>query len=148
VNCLVDSLPRKAAPLVDQYLRLFAEKSVAEAERILGKIRQEMQGTMWQRGYINALEGMIVALKSGDTRYVYLSRLDPNDHRTMEEARRKFQAEARNPLEGEFDRGFFSAWVELLRILRASREAKEAKEEVKTLNGFLNGKKYGKETAT
>ena len=98
------------------------------------EIRQILKGSEWEQGFLNALEGMLVAQRSGDTRYMYLSRLDLKNQRRMDEARRSFQAEARNPLEGGFDRGFFSAWVEFLRVVKSSLVEKG---ESKTLEGFL-----------
>jgi hypothetical protein len=95
-----------------------------------------VKDSAWEQGYINALEGILVAQRSGDTRYVFLSRVDLNDRRRVEEARRYFQLEAKNLLQGEFDRGFFSAWSEFMRIARTFLEDdKEAM--AKTLNGFI-----------
>ena len=129
-----ESLSKKAKPLVNYYLKHILERNLSAAERMLVDIRQTLKDAVWEQGYLNALEGMLVAERSGDTRYVYLSRLDLKDSRKIEEARRSFQAEARNPLEGEFDRGFFSAWSEFMRVAKSSLEAEKGKE---TLDGFL-----------
>jgi len=131
------SLPKKAVPLAEEYLHLIAQRSLSEAERTLEKIRLEIKGTPWQKGYINALEGMLVAIKSGDTRYVYMNRLEASERKMVDEARQRFHREARNPFEGEFDRGFFAAWSEFLHLLK---EVGETKEEPKTLNSFLDKK--------
>ncbi len=131
------SLPRKVVPLAEEYLRLLTQRSFSEADRTLEKIRFEIKGTPWQKGYVNALEGMLVALKSGDTRYVYMNRLETNERKMVDEARLKFHREARNPFEGEFDRGFFAAWSEFLHLHTKTRETKE---EPKTLNSFLEKK--------
>lgn len=130
-----ESIPRKARPLLNDYFKLILDRNLASAERKLVEIRQTLKDGVWERGYLNALEGMLVAERSGDTRYVYLSRLDLKDQRKIDEARRCFQAEARNPLEGEFDRGFFSAWSEFLRAAKSSSDGKG--EETRTLDGFL-----------
>ena len=131
-----ESLLKKAKPLVNDFFRLILERNLAAAERTLTEIRKTLKDTTWEHGFLNALDGMLVAEKSGDTRYVYLSRLDLKNHKKVEEARRTFQMESKNLLEGEFDRGFFSAWSEFLRLVKTSLDA-EKSDVPKTLNGFL-----------
>ena len=131
-----ESLPRKAKPLVNDYFKHILERNLAAAERTLAEVRKNMKDTKWELGYLNALEGILVAERSGDTRYVYLSRLDLKNPKKIDEARRCFQAEAKNPLEGEFDRGFFSAWWEFLRVAKSSLGVEKG-EKAKTLDGFL-----------
>lgn len=131
-----ESLPKKTKPLVNEYFKLILERNLAAAERTLLEIRKTVKEATWEQGYLNALEGMLVAERSGDTRYVYLSRLDMKNYKKIEEARKNFQMEARNALEGEFDRGFFSAWSEFLRMVKSSLEIEKA-DDPKTLDGFL-----------
>jgi hypothetical protein len=133
---LPESLAKKTRPLVDIYFRHILDRNLAAAERVLMDIRESVKDSVWEQGYINALEGILVAQRSGDTRYVFLSRLDLNDRRKVEEARRYFQVEAKNTLQGEFDRGFFSAWSEFMRIARTSLEDDKGAM-AKTLNGFI-----------
>lgn len=121
---------------MDEYVKLIMERNLAASERIIIEIRKILKDIPWERGYLNALEGILVAERSGDTRYIYLSRLDLKNPKKVEEARRTFQAESRNPLQGEFDRGFFSAWSEFLKIAKSSLGSDE-NEVPKTLNGFL-----------
>ena len=131
-----ESLSKKVKPLADEYFKLILERNLAASERTIIEIKKILKDVPWEQGYLNALEGILVAEKSGDSRYVYLSRLDLKNQKKIEEARRTFQAESRNPLEGEFDRGFFSAWSEFLKIVKSSLENEE-NEMPKTLNGFL-----------
>jgi hypothetical protein len=131
-----DYLPRKSKSSANEFYKLILERNLAAADRTLTEIRRNMKDSDWEKGYLNALEGMIVAERSGDTRYVYLSRLDLKNHKKLEEARRTFQAQAKNPLEGEFDRGFFSAWSDFLRTARLELDTEKG-EEPKTLSSYL-----------
>jgi len=133
---LPESLPKKVRPLVDDYFKLVLERNLAASDRKLEEIRQALKDGAWEQGYLNALEGVLITQRTSDTRYVYLSRIDLKNPKKVEEARRSFLAEARNTLEGEFDRGFFSAWAELLKMVKASLEGKE-KEDAKTLDNFI-----------
>jgi len=136
VTIVPDSLPRKSKSLANEFFKLILERNLAAADRTLIEINRTMKNSGWERGYLNALEGMIVAERSGDTRYVYLSRLDLKNHKRLEEARRTFQTESKNTLEGEFDRGFFSAWSDFLRTARLELDAEKG-EEPKTLSNYL-----------
>ena len=131
-----DYLPRKSKSSANEFYKLILERNLAAADRTLTEIRRNMKDSDWEKGYLNALEGMIVAERSGDTRYVYLSRLDLKNHKKLEEARRTFQAQAKNLLEGEFDRGFFSAWSDFLRTARLELDTEKG-EEPKTLSSYL-----------
>ena len=131
-----DYLPRKSKSSANEFYKLILERNLAAADRTLTEIRRNMKDSDWEKGYLNALEGMIVAERSGDTRYVYLSRLDLKNHKKLEEARRTFQAQAKNPLEGEFDRGFFSAWSDFLRTARLELDTEKG-EEPRTLSSYL-----------
>ena len=121
---------------MNYYFKHILERNLAAAERTLAEVGKIMKDTKWEWGYFNALEGMLVAERSSDTRYIYLSRLDLKNPKKIDEARKCFQTEARNPLEGEFDRGFFSAWFEFLRVAKSSLEVEKG-ERPKTLDGFL-----------
>ena len=131
-----DSLPRKSKSLANEFFKLVLRRNLAAADRTLDKIRISVKDSSWENGYLNALEGMIIAERSGDTRYVYLSRLDLNNQKKLEEARRTFLSEAKNPLEGEFDRGFFSAWSDFIRTARLKIDG-EKSDEPKTLVSYL-----------
>ncbi len=123
---------------------LVGRRSLTEAERVLEKISLEIKDVVkdgrnqgrWQKGYLTALEGMLVAIKSGDTRYTLMNRLGAYDRKRIEEARHKFLAESRNQFEGDFDRGFFAAWAEFLHLF----EETQVKEESRTLNSYLEEK--------
>ena len=104
--------------LVARYIQLIVGRQFAEAERELERIKQKMQKTEWNRGYFRALYGMYLSRKSGATDdYAFFSKLDLSDIAALHAYRKEFLDHMRNGLHGDFDRGYFSAWSDCMRIL-------------------------------
>ena len=76
-----------------------------------------MQKTEWNRGYFRALYGMYLSRKSNGDAYALFSRLDFSDKATLHTYRREFLEHVKNGLHGDFDRGYFSAWADCMRVL-------------------------------
>jgi hypothetical protein len=107
---------RKIANTVTNYFQHVSHKNYSEALRELNQIEIDMTASEWQKGYINALQGMLIALRS-DTRYAYIKRIGEKDQQSITKLRRAFSHQAEDPLQTDFDRGFFSAWSDYLRAL-------------------------------
>jgi hypothetical protein len=129
--------------LVTRYFQLIVKRQFTEAMRELDRIKQKMQRTEWNRGYFRALYGMYLSRKTNGDGYAFFSKLDFTDSAALHGYRREFLNHMRNGLHGDFDRGYFSAWADCMRILTrmeiqppSSRKRKEAeKEKVETLKG-------------
>lgn len=93
------------------------KRQFAEAERVLERLKKKIQRTEWNRGYFRALYGILLARKSNDDQYVFLSRLDFNNKDELQNYRREFLKHARNRIHADYDRGFFSAWADYMRLL-------------------------------
>jgi hypothetical protein len=102
--------------LVTRYFQLVVDRQFTESERELERLKQKMQKTEWNRGYFRALYGMYLARKSGDD-YSFFSKIDLTDKPTLHGYRREFLDHTRNGLHGDFDRGYFSAWADCMRVL-------------------------------
>jgi len=103
--------------LVTLYFQLVVSRKFTEAERELERLKQKMQKTEWNRGYFRALYGMYLAKKSSDDNYAFFTKLDLTDKATLHNHRREFLDHTRNGLHGDFDRGYFSAWADCMRVL-------------------------------
>lgn len=103
--------------LVTRYFQLIVKRQFTEAARELERLKQKMQKTEWNRGYFRALYGMYLSRKSNGDTYAFFSSLDFTDKATLHGYRREFLDHMRNGLHGDFDRGYFSAWADCMRIL-------------------------------
>jgi hypothetical protein len=103
--------------LVTRYFQLIVERQFSEAERELERVKQKMQKTEWNRGYFRALYGMYLSRKTTGDSYSFLSKIDLTDKLAINDYRREFLDHTRNGLHGDFDRGYFSAWADCMRVL-------------------------------
>jgi hypothetical protein len=104
--------------LVTRYFQLIFNRQFTEAERELERVKQKMQKTEWNRGYFRALYGMLLSRKnSASDEYAFFSKLDLSDKVALNTYRKEFLEHMGNGLHGDFDRGYFSAWADCMRIL-------------------------------
>ena len=104
--------------LVTRYFQLIINRQFTEAERELERIKQKMQKTEWNRGYFRALYGIYLSRKNSATDdYAFFSKLDLTDKVALHNNRKEFLEHMGNGLHGDFDRGYFSAWADCMRIL-------------------------------
>jgi len=103
--------------LVTRFFQLLVNRQFTEAERELERLKQRMQKTEWNRGYFRALYGMFLSRKANGDSYAFFSKVDLDDKTALRSYRREFLDHVRNRLHGDFDRGFFSAWADCMRVL-------------------------------
>jgi hypothetical protein len=103
--------------LVTRYFQLIVNRQFTEATRELERLKQKMHKTEWNRGYFRALYGMYLSRKTNGDAYAFFSKLDLADKAALHGYRREFLDHMQNGLHGDFDRGYFSAWADCMRIL-------------------------------
>lgn len=119
--------------LVTRFFQLLVTRQFTEAERELERIKQKMQKTEWNRGFFRALYGMYLSSKTNGDAYSLFSKLDLNDKATLHSHRREFSDHVKNRLHGDFDRGFFSAWTDCMRVLSKMNVVNDPKVNSETL---------------
>jgi len=104
--------------LVTRFFQLVVNRQFAEAERELERVKQKMHKTEWNRGYFRALYGMLLTRRSNNNdSYAFFSKLDLSNKTILHDYRREFLEHVKNRLHGDFDRGFFSALADCMRVL-------------------------------
>lgn len=106
-----------AQALVTRYFQLIVSRQFAEAERELERVKQKMQKTEWNRGYFRALYGMYLSRKNTADDYAFFAKVDFSDKVALNDYRKEFLNHMGNGLHGDFDRGYFSAWADCMRII-------------------------------
>jgi hypothetical protein len=130
---MVKPLSRKETALVNQYLKLIVNKKFTDARGKLERLSQTMIDKEWSKGYYNALQGMSIALKSRNSRYAYIRQLDPYDLKKVKSVRKAFLEQSRDPLQSDFDKGFFTAWSDYLKLFKNNLSKKRASEDTSLL---------------
>jgi hypothetical protein len=101
-----------------------------DAEKELDGIRQKAENAPWYKGYVKALEGLLLTYRTNDDKYIYLPRALANrDEEPINQLRREFGEFAANEIHGEYDRGYFKAledYVTLLSFMKSPPAATSA----------------------
>ncbi len=118
---------------INKYLQHVGQRAWTDAEKELDTIKQKSDSTQWSRGYVKALEGLMLTYRNDDDKYIYLPKTLTNKSGPENEALRKEFAEfAANEIHGEYDRGFFKALEDYLSQVATLRPAQESAEQEKT----------------
>ncbi len=104
---------------VVRFFQLIKGRRFAEAERVLERIRQKTNETEWNRGYLHALDGILLAQKSSDT-YAFIKKVNFEDEKELKKYRKEFLTEYKNKIHSDYDRGFFAAWADYMLISKKS----------------------------
>jgi hypothetical protein len=103
--------------LVTRYFQLIVNRQFTESERELERLKQKMHKTEWNRGYFRALYGMYLSRKKANDEQSLFAKMDFSDKAAVHAYRREFLEHTKNGLHGDFDRGYFSAWADCMRVL-------------------------------
>jgi hypothetical protein len=76
-----------------------------------------MHRTDWNKGYYQALIGMLLTSRSSNDGYSFWSMLDTNSLSILQQYRRHFLSQLKQKYYEDFDRGYFSSWADYLRFL-------------------------------
>ncbi len=118
---------------VTRFFQLVTSRQFAEAERELERLRKsKVKKNEFDKGFFSALDGMILAQKSSDDQYAFLPNVDFKDKKKLQGYRREFTAHQKNKLHSDFDRGFFKAWGDYMRVLIKAVEPTKPKKIVQT----------------
>lgn len=124
------SIPRESA---DRFFQDVESRAWTDAEKELDNIRQNSENTSWTKGYVKALEGLMLSFRSNDDKYIFLPKVLANrSEESIHSLKKEFGEFASNELHGEYDRGYFKALEEYLSSLTVQKPilvVKEASEE-------------------
>jgi len=101
---------------VEKCFKLIGERRISEAERELQTIREKSYNSQWEKGYMKALEGLLLTQKSTSDKYIYLTRVNMNEE-SGKKLKMEFTEHASNELHGEYDRGYFKALSDYVDVL-------------------------------
>ena len=123
---------------INRYLRLIVERKIADAEKELEDLRPKIGNTEWNRGYIKALEGLLLTRKTNNDSYLFFAKKE-FDNKSLKALTKESTQNAASPLYGDYDRGYFSGLVQLVKVMEEagvytlSNNARNHAEEAKAL---------------
>src|SRR5713101_7578652 len=116
----VDSGGRKVIPQVpvNRFLEHVEARAWTDAEKELDVIRQKSDNSQWSRGYVKALEGLLLTYRNNDDKYIFLPKVLANrTEDSISNLKKEFSEFAANELHGEYDRGYFKALDDYFTLL-------------------------------
>lgn len=94
-----------------EFYPLLEERKWLDAERFLREVKREGIEEEWMRGYIQALEGMLLALRMGPSSPPpHVLEVIGYDKSQLTDAKKGFNRLLRMPMKTEYDAGYFQAW--------------------------------------
>lgn len=103
----------KTRESVITYLENVHDRKFTDAERELEALKEKkFPDEEYQKGYINAMEGLLLSVRSGDDRDFY-NRTNGNG-KTLDDYVKEFKEFRKLPIRTQFDQGFFSAWTDII----------------------------------
>ena len=98
-----------------------------DAEKELDAIRQKAENAPWYKGYVKALEGLLLTYRTNDDKYIYLPRiLASRGEESINQLRKDFGEFAVNEIHGEYDRGYFKALEDYVTLLSSMKGPPQA----------------------
>ena len=106
---------KKTDILTRNFFNDLIEGKFTSADKTLQTMKAEMRSTERQKGYLNALEGMLSALASKSDKAVLINQITAKE---ADKLAKVFARRSKDKLQNEFDRGFFEAWVDYAKTLK------------------------------
>jgi len=115
-----DASPANAFPDIetDKFFQYVIERRITEAEKELDSIRTVIPPTEMGKGFLKALEGLMLTARSNNDRYLYLSKIEKTPKK-LKELRKEFAKESTNNLHASYDIGYFRALENYMRKLES-----------------------------
>jgi len=98
------------------------ERNLAEAERTLQTLEKSLGDGEWFRGYLRALEGMLISVRQSSERLSLIHAVPELSRDKLKRLAQEFNTGFKPPVGDEFDRGFFSAWADFLKFLQEAKK--------------------------
>ena len=107
------SVTGKTRESVIMFFDNLLERKFTDAERELENLKEKkFPDEEYQNGYVNALEGLLLSVRSGDERDFY-NRPSING-KSQDDYIKEFKGFRKLPVRTQFDQGYFSAWTDIL----------------------------------
>ena len=112
---------KPSAVPIDSVNRFFQDieaRTWTDAEKELDAIKQKVENAPWYKGYVKALEGLLLTYRTNDDKYIYLPKALANrTEESVNKLRKEFGDFATNEIHGQYDRGYFKALEDYVTLL-------------------------------
>jgi hypothetical protein len=111
-----------------KYLKAMAERRIKDGEIEFDRISSSLDDSEWNRGYLKALEGLLMTFRTNNGKYLYLQRKELEDKKIRKKLKDELEEHSNNELHADYDRGFFSALTDYIVIVEQGKSTRRSKE--------------------
>ena len=109
------SVTGKTRESVTIFFQNLMDRKFTDAERELDNLKgRKFVDDEYKKGYINAFEGLLLSIRSGDERDFY-NRINMSG-KSLDDYIKEFKNFRKLPIRTQFDHGFFTAWTDILQF--------------------------------
>ncbi len=107
------SVTGKTREGVTTFFKNVLDRRFTDAEKAMEAIKaRKFTDAEFKTGYINALEGLLLSVRSGDDRDFY--NRNNFDEKSLKAHRDEFKEFRKTPIRTQFDSGYFAAWSDIM----------------------------------
>ena len=110
-----------------KYLRAIAERRIKDGEIEFDRVSLSLDNSEWNRGYLKALEGLLITFRTNNSKYLYLQRKELEDQKMRKKLKEELKKHSNNELHADYDRGFFSALMDYVAITEQGKSNRRSK---------------------
>ena len=110
--------------LMTRFFQLVSERKFAESDRVLERISVRMkkeENNEFNRGYIDALRGIILTNRVSGENYEFFNNLNLNNIQELKRQYKDFSDQSQSKFHADYDRGYFSALSDYMRIIISTK---------------------------
>ncbi|EEB73939.1 hypothetical protein [Thermococcus sp. AM4] len=100
---------------MEMFLRALLRRDFSRAKGHMEKLQKIAGNDEWGRGYSKAVTGFLSAIQDNDPDSLVVQLLKEHDRKKAEEVLERFEQILRQEFRDEYERGYFTAWVEFLK---------------------------------
>ncbi|ASA78326.1 MULTISPECIES: hypothetical protein [Thermococcus] len=106
---------------MEMFLRALLRRDFTKAKAHLEKLQKMAGSDEWGRGYGKAINGFMSALKDNDTDALIVQLVNEHDREKAEKLLEHFQGILEHEFRDEYEKGYYTAWVEFLNAYLAQK---------------------------
>ena len=110
---------------MEMFLRALMRGDFNKARSHLEKLEKMVGNGEWGRGYSKAINGFISALKDNDSDALIVQLVKDIDYERAKQLLEHFEEILKHEFRDDFEKGYYTAWIEFLRAYLGVENAKK-----------------------
>ncbi|WP_048150445.1 hypothetical protein [Palaeococcus ferrophilus] len=100
---------------IEMFVRSLLRRDFSKAKAHLDKLEKMVGEDEWGKGYDRAIEGFLSALKDNEGDSLIFKLINEFEREKASELKEHFERLASQEFRDEYEKGYFTAWAELLK---------------------------------